>query len=415
MQLLLKLAQNSRTIITTIHQPRSSIFGLFDDLLLLSEGRCIYSGASRSALGYFSQRGFHCPENFNPADYYMDLLSVDIRSQALEKRTRRRVAKLADGYIATTPISRSLLTTSDTANVVKEPSEETLTKYASSWATQFYHLSARSLRSAVREKKNNIAVLIQTIIFSLLLGCIWRGIGGDKSGVTVNASAGVLFFIVVNQSFMGLFGIIFMFPSERAIIFKERASRTYHVGAYFWSKTAAEMPKMLLVSLLFGVIVYTMVGLRAGAGSFFSFYIAIVLVQLCAEGIAFCISAVAKDAQGAAAIAPAFMVTAMLFGGFFIGANQMPVWIGWLKHLSPIKYGFNALMQVEYNDRSLDISSCIPNAFCPRTGEEVLNFFQLHEVPLYANFVILISFALGLRFIAYVLLLRNGPKYDRSI
>lgn len=38
------MAQSGRLVVTVIHQPRSSIFDMFDQLLLLSEGRTIYLG-----------------------------------------------------------------------------------------------------------------------------------------------------------------------------------------------------------------------------------------------------------------------------------------------------------------------------------------------------------------------------------
>ena len=65
----------------------------------------------------------------------------------------------------------------------------------------------------------------------------------DKSTAAVQSVSGALFFLLINQSFSGTFGIIFLFPMERGIVFKERASRSYHVGAYFWSKSMAELPR----------------------------------------------------------------------------------------------------------------------------------------------------------------------------
>jgi len=38
------MARSGRLVVTVIHQPRSSIFDMFDQLLLLSEGRTIYLG-----------------------------------------------------------------------------------------------------------------------------------------------------------------------------------------------------------------------------------------------------------------------------------------------------------------------------------------------------------------------------------
>ena len=47
---LKQLASEGHTVVCSIHQPRSSIFAMFDDLILLSEGACLYSGACSSSL-----------------------------------------------------------------------------------------------------------------------------------------------------------------------------------------------------------------------------------------------------------------------------------------------------------------------------------------------------------------------------
>lgn len=45
-------------MISTIHQPRSSIFKMFDLLCLLSEGQTIYFGPAAEAVAWFSDFGF---------------------------------------------------------------------------------------------------------------------------------------------------------------------------------------------------------------------------------------------------------------------------------------------------------------------------------------------------------------------
>lgn len=49
------LASKGHTVVCSIHQPRSSIFAMFDDLLLLSEGRTVYSGPAADVLDYFEK------------------------------------------------------------------------------------------------------------------------------------------------------------------------------------------------------------------------------------------------------------------------------------------------------------------------------------------------------------------------
>lgn len=50
MQSLWHLAQAGRTVLATVHQPRSSIFQMFDLLMLITGGRMIYFGPAADAV-----------------------------------------------------------------------------------------------------------------------------------------------------------------------------------------------------------------------------------------------------------------------------------------------------------------------------------------------------------------------------
>ena len=61
------LADCGHTVVVTIHQPRSSVFAAFDDLLLVSVGRVVYHGPAADVLAHFAALGHACPEHYNPA------------------------------------------------------------------------------------------------------------------------------------------------------------------------------------------------------------------------------------------------------------------------------------------------------------------------------------------------------------
>ena len=63
----------NRTVIFTIHQPRSNIVALFDQLILLAKGRTVYSGPFAACQPYFDNIGYPCPPGFNIADFLVDL------------------------------------------------------------------------------------------------------------------------------------------------------------------------------------------------------------------------------------------------------------------------------------------------------------------------------------------------------
>lgn len=51
------MASHGRTIIMSIHQPRYSIYRLFDTLTLLVSGKMVYHGPAANALNYFANIG----------------------------------------------------------------------------------------------------------------------------------------------------------------------------------------------------------------------------------------------------------------------------------------------------------------------------------------------------------------------
>lgn len=60
----------------TIHQPSSAVFSTFDDLYLLQRGGLLaFSGTVEVARKYFATVGFPCPEDENPADFFLELTS----------------------------------------------------------------------------------------------------------------------------------------------------------------------------------------------------------------------------------------------------------------------------------------------------------------------------------------------------
>ena len=69
--------KDGRTVISTIHQPNSDIFEMFDRLLLLAKGKIIYFNEARLSVDYFGSIGFQCPDLSNPADFFMSMMSIE--------------------------------------------------------------------------------------------------------------------------------------------------------------------------------------------------------------------------------------------------------------------------------------------------------------------------------------------------
>lgn len=65
------------TTAAILHQPRHESFSLCDNLLLLASGRTAYFGSVACVEKYFENLGFPFPIHTNPADFIMDILSME--------------------------------------------------------------------------------------------------------------------------------------------------------------------------------------------------------------------------------------------------------------------------------------------------------------------------------------------------
>ncbi|XP_015417012.1 PREDICTED: ATP-binding cassette sub-family G member 2-like [Myotis davidii] len=83
--LLKRMSKHGRTIIFSIHQPRYSIFKLFDSLTLLASGKMMFHGPAQEALGYFASVGHHCEPYNNPADFFLDVINGDSSAVVLNR------------------------------------------------------------------------------------------------------------------------------------------------------------------------------------------------------------------------------------------------------------------------------------------------------------------------------------------
>ena len=71
---------------------------MLDDVMLLTEGRCVYFGERISCLPTLRAAGYTCPPETNPAEFAIDVISVDASSQEKEIESCRRVRALVSAW-----------------------------------------------------------------------------------------------------------------------------------------------------------------------------------------------------------------------------------------------------------------------------------------------------------------------------
>jgi hypothetical protein len=212
MEDLKALCDEGNTIITTIHQPRSSIFALIDDLILLSEGQVIYNGEGRqTVIAHFEKLGYNCPLHYNPADFLLDTISLDYSATHGLTAERNRLRNLArEGERAAA---------SGSLEVVEEP--KSFSTPSSNHArcgpiTQFRLLFMRSWRQVTRDLTAAKARVVGGALLGVTFGSVFWQFG--KGVNTVNSRLSLIVNVVVNGAMVGVVRALRTFAVEKPVV-----------------------------------------------------------------------------------------------------------------------------------------------------------------------------------------------------
>eukprot|EP00884_Botryococcus_braunii_P008026 jgi/Botrbrau1/17224/Bobra.0621s0002.1 len=448
---LSKLAQGGRSIISTIHQPSSRLFYLLDKLLLLSEGHAMYYGQADKVAEWFHSLGFVMPYGVNAADFILDLASGDVQGETLGGEEGREFLIMAyeqytrdwpqyDGFWEgqQVPTSAGVYEAgsfkrrlSSQLDVVVQSKEEdgekgkqqegahtgvqgwTLSggdRWGASYWTQLVILFTRTVRNR-RFDSLSTQDILQPLVLGLLSGLFWWQVGRSPTVVGAANVNGLIFFALLFLAFTSMFVALFTFPSEFKMMLKERASGMYRLSAFYFARTASDIPMEFTVPIGFLTIIYFMAGLRLTPGAYFGFVLVQLLSTFVAQSAGLLIGATVMDAKTAQMVASILMLTLMLVGGFYV--NNIPAWIAWMKYLSFIYYGYNLLLKVQfagstlYDCKGLDLPNPATDPRCtvvpPGGLQGILKLQENTENPPW-EVAVLIGYAVVLRAGIYVAL-----------
>ncbi|KAK9792241.1 hypothetical protein WJX73_003742 [Symbiochloris irregularis] len=372
MQTLKQLAEEGHTVVCSIHQPRSSIYAMFDDLLLLSEGRLVYAGAADQALKHFEQEGHACPQHYNPADFLADLVSVDHSSSDQERLSRERVGKLQAAPRASVTLHQgSQHNTASQNSAAPEPGR------GASLGLQSRLLLRRSWRQIVRDKATNVSRAMSNVSSALIFGSIYWRLG--RSQISIQDRMGLLQVAAVNAAMSSLTKTLNVFSVERSIVARERSKGSYGVTPYFLAKLAAESPIGALFPLLFGSIVYPAAGLNQKLSRFATFLGILTLESFTSSSLGLAVGAVAPSPDAAMAIGPGVMVLFIVFGGFYVNSATVPRVLRWVPRASLIQHAFRGLCVNEFQGLEFEQSKAGAKGEAG-TGEEALQRLTFQDL-----------------------------------
>jgi len=206
-----------------------------------------------------------------------------------------------------------------------------------------------------------------TIFFACIIGGIYSNIGDDQT--SIRNRQGLLFVIVINQAFNGVMGVLNTFPKEKLIVNRERSNNAYDTLSYFCAKFFAELPLNLVPCLIFGCIVYWLVGLNPDR--FGEFLLILMFQVVTAISLGLAISAFCPTPEAAMTLGVPMVIIPLIFGGFYINIKTLPIVANWLPYVSFLKWAFEAFCINEFSGETYPCP--VGQQGCLSTGSEILS------------------------------------------
>ncbi|KAK4559504.1 hypothetical protein RGQ29_008643 [Quercus rubra] len=330
------------TILLSLLQPAPETFDLFDDIILMAEGKIVYHGPRKNVLAFFEHCGFRCPPRKNIADFLQEVLSKKDQPKYWYHEDRPYT------YISVNNFERSFKEYHLGEKLNEELSwpvdKSKYPKNALSFET--YSLSNWELFKAciAREwlliKRNSfVHVFKSTQLLFVGMVTMTVFIRSRMSIDLVHASSymGAMFYTLIRFICLGL-PELSLTASRLAVFYKQRDFYFYPAWTYFIPAAILKIPFSLLDAFLWTSLTYYVIGYSPELERFFSQFFILFLVHLVSVSMFSLIASIFRNPSVAAPCSLLTLIVAYLFSGFVIPKSSLPTFLKWGFWISPLAY-----------------------------------------------------------------------------
>ncbi|CEP18981.1 hypothetical protein [Parasitella parasitica] len=352
-----------KTTISTLYQASDSIFDLFDKVMVLDEGRCIYFGPSSEAKSYFTDMGFYCPPRKSIPDFLTGLCNIDER-------------QVQSGFENQVPVNACQF-----EKIYKESYmfEKMMTECEAYEKEINQDKPAETFREAFKQAHNTPAVVSYYDQLKALTVRQFQLIWGDKYSVFVRygdvvvkglITASVFFMMPLDGSGAFarggafLFSIIFnafiaqselpAFMQGRRVLEKHKHFAMYHPSAFYLAQVIVDVPLAIIQAVLFEVCIYFLMGLSLDAGKFFTLFVNLIAITLCMNGFFRFLGAVSPNFFVASQLSSFAFVALLINSGYQLPYPDMHPWFMWIYWINPIAYSYKSMLSTELRGAKFD-------------------------------------------------------------
>eukprot|EP00123_Amoebidium_parasiticum_P009594 comp19578_c0_seq1/m.23017 comp19578_c0_seq1/g.23017 ORF comp19578_c0_seq1/g.23017 comp19578_c0_seq1/m.23017 type:complete len:697 (-) comp19578_c0_seq1:129-2219(-) len=414
-RVLRRLADKGHNVVCTIHQPRSDIFALFDDLYLMKAGRTIYAGPIKGIRDYFLEAGYEMDPTVNPADFIVDLTQKKDEEPPQEVVDEGVDTQPPDGVAMNKPESGGdrLVAFYDKSFIRTEYEEEigsihrleypglpppveasggrAESVYVSSFWKQLVTLCVRTYIANIRNGAYVSAWIVGGITY-LFYGTLYVNVSiGDPTDTTnllaIQSSyryQSAFIYQLLAAMFFSEATMVANVFLEKEMLRRESASGTYSFLAYH----TCWLLRLLFIAVIKGVLytplVYFLGHLPVTAHQYFMFTLYLAIMDAVGTGCALMCASATPSLESAAAAFVTINICSQNLSGFFIMPPIIPPWFKWLYYTLFFKYGLEGLYCTMWNEDVVNGHDVIPDIiYVDPTLNEWTNAIVFMMYPLF--------------------------------
>ncbi|KAL8948749.1 MAG: hypothetical protein Q9222_005088 [Ikaeria aurantiellina] len=354
-----------------LYQAGESLYELFDKVVLIDEGRCLYFGPTENAAGYFESLGFQRPARWTTADFLTSVTDPHERKirDGYEDRIPRSAAQFEEAYRKSDICKITNADIKDFEEELEIQRQERLENRSKATKQKNYTLPFHKQVIECTHRQFLIMFGDQLtlggkwggILFqALIVGSLFYNMPSTSAGVFPRG--GVLFFLLLFNALLALAELTSAF-SSRPILLKHKSFSFYRPSAYAIAQTVVDLPLVLVQVFLFDIVVYFMSGLARTASQFFISLLLLFVLTLSMYSFFRAIGSLVGSLDVATRITGVAVQALIVYTGYLIPPQKMHPWFKWLIWINPVQYGFEALMANEFDGLNIQ---CVPPNLVPQ-------------------------------------------------
>lgn len=197
-------------------------------------------------LDHFSSLGYPCPRTTNPADFALDIITVDLQHATREAESRAKVRSLITSWQDMDDVQIF-----DGTSIATPAELGSLQRKMAPFHISYPILVHRAFINLRRQPDLVGARIMQVVGFGIILALFFAPLKFNYFAVQ-NRVGFIQEFCAFY--FVGMLQNIAVYPAERSVFYREDDDRAYSIESFFMQYLSLEVPFEIGSSIIFAIL-----------------------------------------------------------------------------------------------------------------------------------------------------------------